>query len=208
MSPSDLVSPLTSQALYDRVARHLLTQAARARSPVGVRCRYRTASGLRCAIGALIPAAEYSPSYERLTVDHPIIRDAAGVSAATAPLAGELQALHDSAPLASWPSELARVAREHGLSRAVLEEPCSLRLSPRLAARLASPEVRYGTRVDLYPTRAALMADPSVVPIHADADGPLVDGRPAYYAEDIVAYDRTRPDRLATAEAPQFGGAA
>lgn len=190
MSPT----PLTVQVLYDRVARHLLTQAAQSRSPEGDGCRYRSSAGLRCAIGALIPDALYSADLEGRPVwASARVQTAVGLpldmAAPVTRLAWACQCLHDDTEPSIWPVRLCRLAAEHGLSHAVLDEPSSLRLSPRLAARLSSPEVRYGSRVDLYATRVSLMADPAVRPIYADTDGPTIDGRPAYVRGDIVAYD-------------------
>ena len=53
----------SAQEVFDLVANHLFTQGRPARQDDG-RCRYRTKSGLRCAIGALIPDELYKEEFE------------------------------------------------------------------------------------------------------------------------------------------------
>lgn len=53
----------SAQEVFDLVANHLFTQGRPARQDDG-RCRYRMESGLRCAIGALIPDELYKEEFE------------------------------------------------------------------------------------------------------------------------------------------------
>lgn len=53
MKTSDPVLRMAQQMVYDHVVTHLLTQNKR--STDGQRCRYRTAEGLSCAAGCLLP---------------------------------------------------------------------------------------------------------------------------------------------------------
>lgn len=59
---------MTAQEIFTKVATHLLTQKQRARDvhPNGAEspCRYRTAAGLSCAVGCLIPEDLYDPRIE------------------------------------------------------------------------------------------------------------------------------------------------
>lgn len=62
------------QEIFDTVARHLLTQMAKAvrgRSPAGGpddSCMYRAPSGRKCAVGCLIPDSVYTPNIEGASV--------------------------------------------------------------------------------------------------------------------------------------------
>lgn len=56
---------LTQQQVYSKVRNHLLTQKERAvHSPTSRVCKYRTPSGLTCAVGCLIPEDKYSAEFE------------------------------------------------------------------------------------------------------------------------------------------------
>lgn len=52
-----------AQEIFNKVAAHLLKQGRPARNSEDS-CRYRTESGLSCAVGCLIPDRLYSPSFE------------------------------------------------------------------------------------------------------------------------------------------------
>lgn len=53
---------MTPREVFERVRDHLLSQGRRAED--AFRCRYRTEEGLRCAVGCLIGADDYSPAIE------------------------------------------------------------------------------------------------------------------------------------------------
>lgn len=53
----------SAQEIFNLVANHLFTQGRPARQDDG-RCRYRMESGLRCAVGALIPDELYKEEFE------------------------------------------------------------------------------------------------------------------------------------------------
>ena len=64
---------MTRQEIFDKVAKHLLTQP---RSFVNsdvvkgkIRCLYRGPNGTKCAAGCLIPDDEYNESFENKTID-------------------------------------------------------------------------------------------------------------------------------------------
>lgn len=61
---------LTNQEVFDKVVKHLLTQKARAvvGDPDNQSCRYRTAEGLKCAVGCLIPDDMYSIGMENNSI--------------------------------------------------------------------------------------------------------------------------------------------
>lgn len=88
---------MTPQAIFDKVAKHLLKQGCK--SMDGDVCRYRHGK-LRCAAGVLIPAKLYSASrMEGASVSAPLLFDGMpewwreNIS-----LIRELQIIHDNAP--------------------------------------------------------------------------------------------------------------
>ena len=129
---------LTLQQIFNRVAKHLLTQKQRCvRSPndAGLAlCAYRNESGLACAVGALIPDKLYKPIMDNggdtgiaanKHVQRALVK--AGVMSSTrkddpaVPLLHDLQCLHDSNTPGYWPRGLHEVAKEHGLNTTVLK---------------------------------------------------------------------------------------
>ena len=58
---------ITRQEAFDTALTHLRVQGRRAVDEVG-RCMYRTKTGLKCAIGALISDDKYSPHLEGMSV--------------------------------------------------------------------------------------------------------------------------------------------
>lgn len=57
------------QEIYDKVARHLLTQRAPSLSEEAEGCAYRGDNGLMCAVGCLISDNHYSKDLEGHTVE-------------------------------------------------------------------------------------------------------------------------------------------
>ena len=55
---------MKEQEVFDRVARHLLKQNAKATSPRGG-CSYRTKEGLSCAVGCLLTKAQAAQALRR-----------------------------------------------------------------------------------------------------------------------------------------------
>lgn len=113
------------QEIFDQAARHLLAQNAHSRALVAsglghesMTCAYRGKGGLKCAIGVFISDDEYRPEWEG--------KDAEVVCAEYSTpdqlsLLSELQTVHDFTSVDSWRWELAEVASEANLSRAVLD---------------------------------------------------------------------------------------
>lgn len=119
---------MTAQEVFDKVARHLLKQGQRSVRSVShhkdqPECAYRSPSGLKCAVGCLIPDHEYDPRMEGKAVD--CLDDFAGTMGELVPAHGrllmELQQIHDSRMPTSWASELRDLATHRGLSVAALE---------------------------------------------------------------------------------------
>src|SRR3954452_25038072 len=107
---------MTPQQIYNRVAKHLLTQNRKSVKPGTMRCLYRGPNGLKCAIGILIPNKLYSEDMERVPVLNlcrfPSLKSRFDGHYS---LLCELQTVHDSHPVRSWPALLRGVAREFDL---------------------------------------------------------------------------------------------
>ena len=114
---------MAEQEIFDTVAQHLLTQGEKATD--GVTCRYRTPSGLKCAVGCLIPDELYKPEMESLNAWAliPRVRNALpGVSQDDADFLGGLQELHDDVAPSDWALSLRSFAEGRRLSPAVLDD--------------------------------------------------------------------------------------
>ncbi|WP_321941684.1 hypothetical protein [Paraburkholderia tropica] len=124
---------LDAQALFDRIARHMLTQ--RARSTVdGTRdCLYRDLHGRACAVGAIIPGAVYRESMEHkgitalmllLSLDEfntPQHRAFSRFLTQHAPMLMNFMRIHDQALPELWPDDLRTLARLHALDASVVD---------------------------------------------------------------------------------------
>lgn len=115
----------TAQEVFDRVATHLLKQGGCATD--GESCMYRSGNGKTCAVGCLIPDNLYDYAIEGSVVAGPdtgdhllLILKALGLHPHL-DLLKELQNLHDSGHVESWPIQLANLAQKNGLSPAVVE---------------------------------------------------------------------------------------
>jgi hypothetical protein len=115
---------MTRQEIFNKVRAHLLKQNAKAMGPTGG-CEYRTADGLKCAVGVLISDEKYHPGMGKCWVAGLWSeRDAKRYgfkplsmpSARTSELLESLQYVHDNEEPAQWPAALARVAVDYGLA--------------------------------------------------------------------------------------------
>lgn len=130
------MTPLSAQEIFDRVARHLLTQGRKSRSGGGdAACKYRGPRGLKCALGCLIPDVLYSKvienavimtsidgGYERNDVNlalAQLLLDC-GIGVERWPLLDDLQILHDHSAVENWRPGLDRIAVRHSLSPSIL----------------------------------------------------------------------------------------
>lgn len=112
---------LTRQEIFDIVAKHLLQQNERAMID-GI-CVYRTTSGLKCAIGALIPDNVYSVDMEEnilgaLLMKFPdILRQCNIIDTQDMRMfLQKLQSIHDDIPPREWADELDLFAHIFNLS--------------------------------------------------------------------------------------------
>ena len=125
----------TLQEIFDQVATHLMTQQERALD-AHYSCRYRTETGLKCAVGCLIENAHYTSLFENaaavaITVQSTrgqLLKDAlhkSGIDVhnlSTVNMLRKLQAIHDDFPIRDWRTLLESVATEYNLNYTTLEQ--------------------------------------------------------------------------------------
>ena len=116
------------QRIFDRVARHLLTQRATSimqtyrMGKSSPQCLYRGSNGLKCAVGCLIPDSRYDPFIEKMGAgDIPVLKAIFPRNWDRARSLGidkfltDLQIIHDDVSPESWERALQRFANEHDL---------------------------------------------------------------------------------------------
>ena len=120
---------MTPQEIFDKVARHMLTQKCKAM--VEGNCMYRTPEGLRCAAGCLIPDDKYRPDMEGVLWGSSRInplngnRDSTEIIASEIghrELVGQLQMIHDEVTVEDWRSAIDGIAAAYELDAKVLDE--------------------------------------------------------------------------------------
>lgn len=108
---------MNKQEVFDKVAKHLVTQNAA--SLLGTMCAYRTTTGLSCAIGCLIPDSKYSRLMDFTgapILSNGRVRDVLreeGIDVDTQEglnFLSALQSVHDFHQPKNWRVELRRVA--------------------------------------------------------------------------------------------------
>lgn len=115
---------MTDQEIFDKVAKHLLTQKAVSKDEEG--CVYRGENGLKCAIGVLIPDDVYTSSLEGNTILsvrnlYPEIIEKSGLATVNMYLLDALQTTHDAWDVRSWKVVLKKVAKDFNLDYSVLK---------------------------------------------------------------------------------------
>jgi len=109
------------QFVYDVVRDHLLTQNKQSRPRVGGSCRYRGDRGTMCAIGCLIPDANYFIGLEGTNAKNPAVLKAVEpvIGPVTRTQDGDflrsLQGIHDSDLVENWSAALYDFALKHNL---------------------------------------------------------------------------------------------
>lgn len=134
---------MNKQAIFDRIAKHLLKQNRKSMTPLcndddgeadEPSCAYRAYDPaekrvLKCAIGCLIPFGRYHPEIEGMNVYGQEVRQALPVSlhiditpySPDITFLGDLQEIHDHFEPADWPYQLSEFACMNDLDTAVLE---------------------------------------------------------------------------------------
>ena len=107
--------------IFYKVEKHLLKQNEQAK--VRNRCKYRTSSGLSCAVGCLIPDGMYTNKIENRPIDDlplNILEPIVGVQRYKVErkleLLNDLQEMHDNRLPEKWPSNLAGIKIEFGIN--------------------------------------------------------------------------------------------
>ncbi len=107
------------QEVYNKVKTHLLTQKRQAVQ--GTTCVYRTSSGLKCAVGCLIPDEVYTTDFEskdvvNLLIKFPNLKTILGVETyGDIQFLARLQNIHDNYILQEWTQKLNAFAHDQGL---------------------------------------------------------------------------------------------
>lgn len=101
---------MNNQELFDKVAKHLLTQKAKSFDSQRERCMYRGPGGLCCAIGCLIPNEKYEPWLEGKGTTNIDVIAAAGLTEGNRELAYRLQLIHDNNEPEEWSERLTELA--------------------------------------------------------------------------------------------------
>lgn len=119
----------TNQEIFTQVADHLMEQDQRAWDATTSAYAYRTADGLRSAVGCLIPDELYHEDLEGITICD-IIRPGSGAELLTSTLLAsgipatvevrdlliDLTFIHDHREPIMWPDDLSKLARSYGLT--------------------------------------------------------------------------------------------
>lgn len=129
---------MTNQDAFNQAVTWMLAQGKRSLNQNDV-CVYRGDNGLRCAVGTLIPDAEYQPWFD--DVDHSSFPDDVGIAEGTTAavvvphvpsLAGvdlfllsRLQGIHDRSDVKHWRRDLKFLGDSLGLTWP-LDEPTSV----------------------------------------------------------------------------------
>lgn len=115
---------LQAQDIFDKVAKHLLTQNAKSENAEGM-CMYRGPGELRCAAGWIIPDNLYNSKMETRRMyavfsDFPKVAEYLGRE--NSELVQRLQDVHDQEPVEYWPTALKVVAEKFELSTNVVDK--------------------------------------------------------------------------------------
>ena len=109
---------LTNQTAFNRVVKHLLKQRVPARDNDRV-CKYRDYdNGRKCAIGCLIPDAEYKKNMEGSSIFGLAEegRLPSSLEELNLELLDELQTVHDYREPSTWLQQLGTIAVKYSLS--------------------------------------------------------------------------------------------
>ena len=121
---------MDKQAVFDRVAKHLLTQQARAmyvNENGHMSCAYRGADNMSCAVGCLIDDKYYTKDLEGESISKDKVRRAVALSLHIDGLDDneitfleDLQSVHDTVEPEDWKTELTYLASKYGLDKGSL----------------------------------------------------------------------------------------
>ena len=112
--------PRKAQTVFNKVARHLLTQKERCANSDN--CLYRSKNGLKCAAGCLIPDEQYEAIKDKEGKNwrHLVLHRL--VSSSHMNLIELLQDTHDDDSPEEWKQSLCRIATKFGLNTKILDK--------------------------------------------------------------------------------------
>lgn len=110
------------QETFDTVVKHLLTQNKRSEDRYSTGCKYKTSTGLKCAVGCLIPDDKYSPEMEGSSTLFGQVKLLMEDLGHDISLLGRLQGIHDSELVRFWPIHLTELASEFDLNDSILKD--------------------------------------------------------------------------------------
>lgn len=114
---------LSKQEIFTKVKTHLLQQNQRAKEDGG--CRYRTSTGLKCAVGCLIPDELYDRSIEGVSVSlnpysplgNALLKSGIpGDDTEIEEMLYDLQKIHDRVTPLYWSTALQDLARKYNVN--------------------------------------------------------------------------------------------
>lgn len=123
---------MTLQEIFDKAARHLLTQ--KERSMIGpTLCAYRGPDGKKCAVGIFIPDEKYDPGMEQRNLSSLIVQFPDAIEGVEfingsrflnekGQILTDLQETHDDVDPEHWKESLAKLAAYYHLDASVLDE--------------------------------------------------------------------------------------
>ena len=103
---------MTNQDAFDKMVAHLRKQGQKAQE--NGTCRYRTKSGLMCAVGCLLTDEDYRPGMEGMGVE-PLLGVFDALPGLNEGLLAEMQDVHDSFDPSHWEEHFASTAATYGL---------------------------------------------------------------------------------------------
>lgn len=105
----------TTQTAFDKISAHLVKQDRRARPSKNIRiCQLKTAEGLQCAVGCLIPDEDYRIELEQYLVRE-LVAEVPCLRGLDAQFLRDMQLIHDKENVENWPRMLRQYARKNGL---------------------------------------------------------------------------------------------
>lgn len=111
---------MTRQEIFTKVYKHLMKQRKQAQDSKGF-CQYRNSSGLKCAIGCLIPDELYNKEWDkRGDTAYTILLKCKELNelldgSKNSDMLGNLQSVHDDNNVDLWENELEKVAKTYHL---------------------------------------------------------------------------------------------
>ena len=109
---------MTTQQTFDIIVAHLRSQGEKSYTykwNYNIICAYRSPSGLKCAVGCLIPDEMYNRSFEGKSCQYQTIKDILYFQGHNILLVRELQIVHDEFPVAEWEEKFQQLAEKFRL---------------------------------------------------------------------------------------------